>query len=128
MTELPKQGLGIVLRREREMRGLSRRDLAERSLLSYPYMSELETGTKYPSQHALENIAASLDMYPSELERLAREAEIETMLPAEATTSNKLVNDKTDVISTEDQLVGEVLRQIEPMIRKAIRVALERSQ
>ena len=58
-------GTAIKLRRiELEM---SRRDLAQTAGLSYPYVAELENGTKPGSQGALAAIAAALDLRLSEL-------------------------------------------------------------
>lgn len=56
--------------------GLKRNDLRDRSSLSYPYIAELEHGTKRPSQAALAAIAEALELRPSELlERAERLAE-----------------------------------------------------
>ncbi|MBP1819259.1 transcriptional regulator with XRE-family HTH domain [Mycobacterium sp. OAE908] len=49
--------------------------LKDRSGLSYPYISEIENGGKYPSQRAIQSLADALDMTPSEL--LARAEQIE---------------------------------------------------
>jgi transcriptional regulator with XRE-family HTH domain len=69
----PALGKAITIRRV-EM-GLSRNELRDRCGLSYPYVAELEKGTKSPSARALEAIAGALEMRPHELmaraERLA---------------------------------------------------------
>ena len=66
---------GRALASARSERGLKRMQLKDRSGLSYPYISEIENGGKYPSQRAIESLADALDMTPSEL--LARAEQIE---------------------------------------------------
>jgi len=78
-------GKAITIRRV-EM-GLSRNDLRDRCGLSYPYVAELEKGTKSPSARALEAIAGALEMRPHELmARAERLADAETR-PHEAESS-----------------------------------------
>lgn len=108
---------------------MSRGDLAEASGLSYPYMSELETGSKYPSDRALENIAAALDVSPFDLERLAQEAEAAHLYAREEHArglqeQETISQPRSGGIGVEDQLVEKVLAEIEPVIRNAIRIAL----
>jgi len=75
----------VTIRRG-EMR-LSRNDLRDRCGLSYPYVAELEKGTKSPSARALEAIAGALEMRPHELlARAERLADAETP-PQEAGSS-----------------------------------------
>src|SRR4029453_18387744 len=47
--------------------GLSRQQLAGRSGLSYPYVSEIENGVKFPSPNALSALAGALELVPHEL-------------------------------------------------------------
>ena len=63
----------IVLRRT-EL-GLKRRQLAERSHLSYPYISEIENGSKEPSAKALRQIAEALEMKVADLAALSERLE-----------------------------------------------------
>ena len=124
MAELPKQGLGVVLRATREARGMSRRDLAEASGLSYPYVSELETGVKYPSDRALHNLAAALDMDSAELEARARSSESEAAVGAAVGSLQAAATAAVDR-ELEDVIVNQVIDQLEPIIRAAVRTALE---
>lgn len=62
-----RQALGRVIAMRRAELGLKRNDLRDRSQLSYPYVAELEHGTKRPSQSALQAIAEALELRPSEL-------------------------------------------------------------
>jgi transcriptional regulator with XRE-family HTH domain len=61
------EALGRAIRVLRTERGLERKDLAEAAGLSYPYLSEIETGRKRPSSKALFVIAEALGVRPSEL-------------------------------------------------------------
>lgn len=59
-------------RRERRERGLTLKDLAERSALSILYLGEIERGKKYPSASVLQKLAEGLGMeVPDLLELLA---------------------------------------------------------
>ena len=85
-------GLGKAITIRRVEMGLSRNDLRDKCGLSYPYVAELEKGTKSPSARALEAIAGALEMRPHELmaraERLADAAtppqEAESSTPSAA--------------------------------------------
>lgn len=60
-------GLGRAIAVRRAELGLKRKELADRAKLSYPYVSELENGTKEPSARALRQLAEALDLSPTEL-------------------------------------------------------------
>ncbi len=63
----PDEAIGRAIRVIRTEQGLSRKELAERSGLSYPYVSEIETGKKSPSSKALRAIADAVGLPPHEL-------------------------------------------------------------
>lgn len=65
--------LGRAIKVERTARGMDRRALAERSRISYPYLSEIENGSKRPSSQAVFAIADALGIGPSELMGLAEQ-------------------------------------------------------
>ncbi len=58
---------GGRIKARREELGLSRRDLVDASGLSYPYVSQLETGYRLPSHRALAALAEALELSPNEL-------------------------------------------------------------
>ena len=62
--------LGRFLEHRRRELGLSRRELADRSGLSYPYVSQLETGDREPALKAMRALAPVLDVRPDELAAL----------------------------------------------------------
>lgn len=59
---------GRVLVEQRKRRGMSRSELADAAELSYPYVSQLETGLRKPSRKAAEQLALALGMDLWELE------------------------------------------------------------
>ncbi len=63
--------LGRAIQLRRVELGLKRPQLATRAELSYPYLSEIENGMKSPSTKALRQLAAALELSPSELIALA---------------------------------------------------------
>ena len=63
MGEIQRSGteaLAALLTRAREDAGVTRRELAERTGLSYPYISQLETGYRGPSPEAMQRLTEVL--------------------------------------------------------------------
>ncbi len=65
--------LADYLVRRREALGLDRKEVADRSGLSYPYVSQLETGAKRPSTRALRLLAEALEVSVGEVLAVAGE-------------------------------------------------------
>lgn len=66
--------LGRVIRRERQDRNLTIKELGDKSGLSEIYVGEIERGQKYPSSKVLESIAQALEIELAEfLELVADE-------------------------------------------------------
>lgn len=68
-----QETVGTVIRRERSMRHLTMKELAERSAISVVYLGEIEHGKKYPSSIVLERLAEALDMEVYDLLQLVAE-------------------------------------------------------
>lgn len=66
-----ESGLGRAIQVRRAELGLKRKDLARLASLSYPYLSELENGSKAPSARALGQLADALQLSRPELLSLA---------------------------------------------------------
>ncbi|SRR5579875_3432339 len=64
---------GQVIRRERQDRGMTIKELAEKAGLSEIYLGEIERGQKYPSANVLESIARALDLDLAEFFELIAE-------------------------------------------------------
>ena len=58
---------GRRLKARRHELGMSRRDVVEASGLSYPYVSQLESGYRLPSHKSVAMLASALELEPPEL-------------------------------------------------------------
>ncbi len=67
------EALGRAIKVLRAERGVERRELAEASGISYPYLSEIENGKKRASSKALIAIAEALGVAPSDLLAMAED-------------------------------------------------------
>ena len=67
MNSLPP--FARVIKEQRDRLKMSRSQLAEASELSYPYISQLETGLRKPSRNAARAIAGALGIQVEDLER-----------------------------------------------------------
>ena len=65
--------LGQVIRRERQQRRLTIKELGERAGLSEIYVGEIERGQKWPSSRVLESIAKALDLDIADLLEMVAE-------------------------------------------------------
>lgn len=65
--------LGRVIRRERQERNLTIKELGEKAGLSEIYVGEIERGQKYPSSRVLESLAQALDLDIADLLELIAE-------------------------------------------------------
>ncbi len=59
--------MGRVIRRERQDRRMTIKELGEKAGLSEIYVGEIERGQKYPSSRVLENLSQALDLDIAEL-------------------------------------------------------------
>jgi transcriptional regulator with XRE-family HTH domain len=65
--------MGRVIRRERQDRRFTIKELGDRAGLSEIYVGEIERGQKYPSSRVLESIARALDMDIADLLEMVAE-------------------------------------------------------
>ncbi len=65
--------MGRVIRRERQERRLTIKELGEKAGLSEIYVGEIERGQKYPSSRVLESIAQALGLDIADLLELVAE-------------------------------------------------------
>lgn len=90
-------GLGRAIQVRRAELGLKRKDLARLASLSYPYLSELENGSKVPSAKALGQLAEALQLSPADL--LARAEAMASAAPA----AQDVRPDSPDMLSSVPQ-------------------------
>ena len=67
MTDSAAQRLGEFLRAQRQLAGLSLRQLAELARVSNPYLSQVERGLHEPSLRVLTSLAHALGIPPQHL-------------------------------------------------------------
>jgi transcriptional regulator with XRE-family HTH domain len=65
--------MGRVIRRERQDRRMTIKELSEQAGLSEIYLGEIERGQKYPSSRVLESIAGALELDIADLLELVAE-------------------------------------------------------
>ena len=65
--------MGRVIRRERQDRRLTLKEIADKANLSVVYVGEVERGQKYPSAVVLEKLAEALDLGVADLLELVAE-------------------------------------------------------
>jgi transcriptional regulator with XRE-family HTH domain len=66
-----RPSLGDIIRRQRELRRLTLRTLAELTGISNPYLSQIERGLRAPSEQVVSAIARTLELNADELYDLA---------------------------------------------------------
>ena len=69
-----RESLGKAIRVRRTELDLSRSELADGAELSYPYLSEIENGGKWPSEKALRRLAEALDLQDADALRALAES------------------------------------------------------
>ena len=72
MAEL-EEIIGKVIRRERQDRRLTIKELGDKADLSEIYVGEIERGQKYPSSNVLESLARALELDMADLLELMAE-------------------------------------------------------
>src|SRR6266480_4380074 len=79
MTDL-QEILGRVIRRERQGRDMTIKELGDKAGLSEIYVGEIERGQKYPSAKVLESLANALELDVADLLEFMAEKKIVNML------------------------------------------------
>jgi transcriptional regulator with XRE-family HTH domain len=79
--------MGRVIRRERQERRLTLKEVADKAALSVVYVGEVERGQKYPSAVVLEKLAEALDLTVADLLELVAE---EIRLERQPATANPI--------------------------------------
>ena len=79
--------MGRVIRRERQERHLTLKEVGDKAALSVVYVGEVERGQKYPSAMVLEKLAEALDLTVADLLELVAE---EIRLERQPATANPI--------------------------------------
>lgn len=126
---------GRAIAAVRSERGLKRMQLKELSGLSYPYISEIENGGKYPSQRAIQSLADALGMTPSELVGFAERIEADDLETrggsvSYLSTSSPVVSgplvEPLSRTGVDEHLVGRLSEQVMKAIEGPLRDLLVR--
>ena len=126
--------LGRAVAVARTERNLKRKELADLSGVSYAYVSEIEKGSKYPSQRVLVDLAGALGLTPFELLTKAEALSVaeRTGVSVGATSqppptlgvsvSNPvgLSSDTSGYDELVERVTSEVMRTVEPRIREQL--------
>ena len=135
--------LGRAIASRRAALGMKRKDLALAAGLSYPYIAELENGTKSPSARALSALSDALELSPAAL--LAQSDTLPASAVAESASSLGL--SKSDQAWSEwprslrgdedvaaisavviDRVLHDVRRQLERDVPQIVRDVLAQSR
>lgn len=120
--------LGRFLEHRRRELGLSRRELADQSGLSYPYISQLETGDREPALKAMRALAPVLDVRTDELAALVAGGEWATRgtssyASAPDMTAGSLASSDLPTTYNKDKVLLSLerrLRDVPPLERIAL--------
>lgn len=109
-------GLGLAVKELRERLGLTRKSLAIRSGVSYPYLSEIETGKKRMSARALLLVSRGLDVKPYELlEAAERWISGEPLEPTDPMDGKRI---SAQIIESLDRLSSQDLAAIRGVVNR----------
>ncbi|MDK0862840.1 helix-turn-helix transcriptional regulator [Clostridium perfringens] len=111
--------VGENLRRIREEKKLSRRELAEKSGLSQSYIVQIEKGTKNPTLEVLKSLANSLNVRVEHLTENENTDEIKTF----GTELDKLCEEMGIDVSTLDEedielITGKILVLMNKLLKE----------
>lgn len=121
---MSEETIGMRLRRLRQERGLSQRDLATEGV-SYAYISRIEAGTRQPSVKALRKLAARLDVSADLLEtgHSVRSEEARELLISDAELELR-IGDPAAAEAKLRELLAEARSAPDPVAVIRIRIAL----
>ena len=102
------EALGQLLQRRREALGMSRRDLVDATHLSYPYVSQLETGYRMPSSAAAKELARVLNLSLDEIFAV-------TDSPRDLPPPSSAPDVSNDHPPARQEIVSEVVRMIQAL-------------
>ena len=108
---MPTSALGVWLKGLRDERGLSRRELAQRSEVDHAYIYRLETGAKEaPSGDVISKLIPALDASP-------RDAEILKLLANQQSIDPELV----EFVQANDGINFDEFRMLTTMVNRGAR-------
>jgi len=113
--------LGRLVQQRRHELGLSRRELAAQSDVSYPYVSQIETGDRDPSLRTMRKLAEILQLPVEEMATLvSTDAWVSETLSAPMLTRTSAISHRDSVDLYRDKVLPSVERRlaaVPPLVR-----------
>ena len=104
--------LGRLVQQRRHELGLSRRELAAQSDVSYPYVSQIETGDRDPSLRTMRKLAEILQLPVEEMATLvSTDAWVSETLSAPMLTRTSAISHRDSVDLYRDKVLPSVERR-----------------
>ena len=121
--------LGRLVQQRRHELGLSRRDLADRSEMSYPYVSQIETGDRDPSLKTLRKLAEVLQLPVDQMAALVTAEEWISAPMSLPPTRSQEISHEDSVDLYRDKVLPSVERRLQsvpPLVRLELLAELTR--
>jgi transcriptional regulator with XRE-family HTH domain len=112
------KALGAFIRSQRKLANLSLRQLADRTTLSNPYLSQIERGLHQPSVRVLKLLSGALNVSAETL--LAQAGLIDQARPA-STAGEPAVSSVESAIDADDRLADEQKAALLAVYRSMLR-------
>lgn len=121
--------LGRLVQQRRHELGISRRDLADRSEMSYPYVSQIETGDRDPSLRTLRKLAEVLELPVEQMASLVSPEEWVSPPPMSAPARGREISYDDSVDLYRDKVLPSIekrLQSVPPLVRLELLAELTR--
>ena len=120
--------LGRLVEQRRLALGLSRRDLSDESGVSYPYVSQIETGDRDPSLRTMSKLAEVLDVPVEQMASMVVSVALTTVLPASRSRAERMSHDDSVELYRAKVLpsVERRLQSVPPLVRLELLAELTR--
>ena len=112
------QAMGAFIRRQRQQANLSLRQLADRTKLSNPYLSQIERGLHQPSVRVIRLISDALNVSTETL--LAQAGLLHHKEPSSAAGAQASTVSVEDAIQAESRLTDEQKRALIAVLRSML--------
>jgi transcriptional regulator with XRE-family HTH domain len=113
------KALGAFIRSQRKLANLSLRQLADKTTLSNPYLSQIERGLHQPSVRVLKLLSGALNVSAETL--LAQAGLIDQARPASPAGAQPAVSSVESAIDADDRLADEQKAALLAVYRSMLR-------
>ncbi len=121
--------LGRLVEQRRHELGLSRRELAEQSEVSYPYVSQIETGDRDPSLRTMRKLADVLELPLEQMASMVSpDAPLTTILAAPSRSRRISYDDSINLYRAKVlPAIERRLQSVPPLVRLELLAELTRN-